>query len=195
MKTHNLFPLSILAAIALICLVLPAVLAAQTAPPVGPGTTIVHSQFGGQIFGFDIDQNGTEGVLSEAQDIAGGKVLAAVETFDQATGKILKVVRKLETKDDFLTMGITGTSVGLVEREHVKGIYVVKRIYEVLNPLSANKFTSTWTPPLASDDILIGTSRNQASTTTAVLAFENGGDDHTFVFGSDVGANTSGPFI
>ena len=45
--------------------------------PVGPGSTIVHSKFGGQIFGFDIDQNGTEGVLSEAQDIGGGKVLAA----------------------------------------------------------------------------------------------------------------------
>jgi hypothetical protein len=88
---------------------------------IGPGATIVHSKFGGQIFGFDIDQNGTEGVLSEAQDLGGQKVLAAVETFDQVTGKILKVVKKLETKDDFLTLGIVGTSVGLVEREHVQG--------------------------------------------------------------------------
>jgi hypothetical protein len=39
----------------------------------GPGTTLVHSQFGGQIFGFDIDQHGTEGVLSEAQDIVVGR--------------------------------------------------------------------------------------------------------------------------
>jgi hypothetical protein len=162
---------------------------------VGPGKTIVHSQFGGQIFGFDIDQNGTEGVLSEAQDLGGGKVLAAVETLDQATGKILKVVKKIETKDDFLTLGIAGTSIGLVEREHVEGIYVAQRIYEELNPLDSNKFTGTWTPPLAKDDIIFGLSRNQASTTTAVLAFENGGDDHTFVFGSVVGANTFGPLI
>ena len=195
MNLRNLSLVDVFAVSALICLACPLAVEAQLAPPVGPGTTIVHSQFGGQIFGFDIDQNGTEGVLSEAQDIAGGKVLSAVETFDQATGKILKVVRKLQSKDDFLTMGISGTSLGLVEREHVKGIYVVKRIYEVLNPLSANKFTSTWTPPLASDDILIGTSRNQSSTTTAVLAFENGGDDHTFVFGSNIGANTAGPFV
>jgi len=195
MKLRSFSVVGVFAASAMICLVSPSAVKAQPAPPVGPGTTIVHSQFGGQIFGFDIDQNGTEGVLSEAQDIAGGKVLSAVETFDQATGKILKVVRKLQSKDDFLTMGVSGTSVGMVEREHVKGIYVVKRIYEVLSPLSANKFTSTWTPPLASDDILIGTSRNQSSTTTAVLAFENGGDDHTFVFGSNIGANTAGPFI
>src|ERR1035438_2670892 len=195
MKTHNLFPLSILAAIALICLVLPAVLAAQTAPPVGPGTTIVHSQFGGQIFGFDIDQNGTEGVLSEAQDIGVDKVLAAVETFDQATGKILKVVKKIESKDDFLTLGIVGTSIGLIEREHVQGIYVSKRIYEELNPLTKNKFTGTWSAPLTKDDIILGVSRDQSSSTTAVLAFQNGGDDHTFVFASDVGANTFGPLI
>ncbi|MGA8836721.1 MAG: hypothetical protein WB538_13910, partial [Candidatus Sulfotelmatobacter sp.] len=25
---------------------------------IGAGTTIVHSKFGGQIFGFDVDQNG-----------------------------------------------------------------------------------------------------------------------------------------
>ena len=156
--------------------------------PIGAGTTIVHSKFGGQIFGFDIDQNGTEGVLSEAQDIGGGKVLAAVETFDQASGKILNVVSKIETKDDFLTLGIVGTSVGLVEREHVQGIFVSQRIYEELNPLASNKFTGKWTPPLASDDIIIGLSRNQASTTTAVLYFENDGNNFSsFVFGSNVG--------
>jgi hypothetical protein len=54
-----------------------------------PATVIVHSKFGGQIFGFDIDQNGTEGVLAEAQDLSGGNVEAAVETFDQKSGKIL----------------------------------------------------------------------------------------------------------
>src|SRR5712671_3429856 len=104
----------------------------------GPGTVIVNSKFGGQIFGFDIDQNGTEGVLTEAQTLQDGRTLAAVETFDQATGKIVKVVKKLISKDDFITLGVVGSSVGLVEREHVKGIYVDSRIYNLLNPLSAN---------------------------------------------------------
>jgi hypothetical protein len=162
---------------------------------VGPGNTIVHSQYGGQIFGFDIDQNGTEGVLSEAQDFGGGKVLAAVETFDRTTGKILKVVQKLETKDDFLTLGIVGTSLGLVEHEHVQGIYVVSRIYEELKPLNSNKFTSTWTPPLAKNDIIMGVSQSQGFSTTAVLASENGGSNSTFVFGSNVAANTFGRLI
>ena len=61
--------------------------------PSGPTGVIVHSQFGGQIFGFDIDQNGTEGLLAEAKSLANGNVLAAVETFDQASGHILNVVQ------------------------------------------------------------------------------------------------------
>ena len=164
--------------------------------PVGAGSTLVHSKFGGQIFGFDIDQNGTEGVLTEAKDIAGGKVLAAVETFDQASGKILNVVSKIASKDDFLTLGVVGTSVGFVEREHVQNIFVSKRIYEELNPLDLNKFTGKWTPPLVADDIILGVSRNQGSPNTAILAFHNDGKTFTsFVFTSNVGANTFEPLV
>jgi hypothetical protein len=161
----------------------------------GPGNVVVSSKFGGQIFGFDIDQNGTEGMLAEAQTLPDGRVLAAVETFDQATGRILKVVKKITSKDDFIGLGIVGTSIGLVEREHVKDIFVVSRIYKTLNPLSGNAFTGTWTPPLNNDDILTTLSRAQGTTTTVFLGFENGGDDHTFVFSSDVAANTFGPRI
>src|SRR5580658_7377042 len=56
------------------------------------GQILVHSQFGGQIFGFDIDQNCTEGILSEARTLSNGNILAAVETFNQASGNIVKVV-------------------------------------------------------------------------------------------------------
>jgi hypothetical protein len=175
----------------------PTLSAAQAAgAKVGPGTTIVHSQFGGQIFGFDIDQNGTEGVLSEAQNLSNGNVLAAVETFDQKSGKILKVISKIETQDDFLTLGIAGTSVGLIEREHVTGGFVTKRIYNELNPLSSNKFTGTWTPPLSEDDIITGISRNQGVATTAVLYFENTGNNFdTFVFGTNLAENTVNPAV
>jgi len=165
------------------------------ARPVGAGSTLVHSKFGGQIFGFDIDQNGTEGVLSEAKTLANGNVLAAVETFDQATGKILNVAGEPKTKDDFLTLGVVGTSVGVVEREHVTGIFVSKRIYEELNPLGGNKFTGIWKAPLMSNQIIIGVSRAQGTPTTAVLAFDNNNTFTTFVFGSNVAANTFGPQV
>ena len=53
----------------------------------GPNSTagtgagvIVQDRFGGQILGFDIDQAGEEGVLTEYQTLDNGNVLAAVET-------------------------------------------------------------------------------------------------------------------
>jgi hypothetical protein len=93
----------------------------QPKPAVGAGKVLVHSKFGGQIFGFDIDQNGSEGVLSESALQSNGNVLAAVETFDQNTGEILKVVAETQTQDDFITLGVVGDSVGLIEHQHVVG--------------------------------------------------------------------------
>ncbi|HTR24087.1 MAG TPA: hypothetical protein VMI10_08880 [Terriglobales bacterium] len=176
-------------------------LPARAGREAGPTSVIVNSQFGGQIFGFDIDQNGTEGVLSEAQTLNGnGKILAAVETFDQATGQILSVVKKLESQDDFLTLGIVGNSVGLVEREHEKKgqIYVTKRIYEELSPLSSNKFTAKWKSGLVTEDIIMGVSRNQGAGgtfTNAILYFENSGDFNTLVFGTNFNTKKSGPHV
>ena len=162
-------------------------------PQIGPTGVIVHSQFGGQIFGFDIDQNGTEGVLSEAKTGSGGKVLAAVETFDQASGKILKGVKKTTTMDDFITLGVVGNSVGLIEHEHVQGLLNVTRTFNVMNPLSSNIFTGMWTPPLKKTDLISAVSRNQGVSGSAVLAFHNTGGGTRFVFGTDVAGNTFGP--
>jgi hypothetical protein len=162
-------------------------------PQIGPGSVIVQSQFGGEIFGFDIDQNGTEGVLTEAQ--VGGGNLAAVETFDQSTGKIIKVVKKVTTADDFITLGIAGTSVGLVEHEHVKGLYVNRRTYNVLNPLSKNKYTGVWKPPIGSKHIITEVSHTQGSAEAAVFAEDNSGSFIPYVFESNVAADTFGPVV
>jgi len=158
----------------------------------GAGNVIVNTKFGGQIFGFDIDQHGTEGVLTESQDISGGKVLAAVETFDQKTGAILSVVQTLRSKDDFLGLSVAGGGIGLIEREHVTNIFVDGRTYPMLKPLGANKFTGMWTPPLTKDDIITGISRDQQTPNVAVLGFHNAGNSPTFIFGSNIGANTFG---
>jgi hypothetical protein len=162
---------------------------------VGPGTVIVHSKFGGQIFGFDIDQAGTEGVLSESKDVGVGKYLAAVETFDQASGKILSVVKKIVGKDDFLTLGVMGGGVGVVEREHAPVLYVTKRIYDEISPLDANAFTGVWKPPLQADDIIFFVSRNQAAGSNAFYVLHNTGAGSTLVIGADVAGGTVGPRV
>lgn len=160
-----------------------------------PGIGTVTSALGGQIFGFDVDANGTEGLLTEAQTLSNGNTLNAVETFDQATGKIIQIVKQSQTKDEDVTLGVVSKSVGLVEHDHVTGIFVTARTYRVLNPLSGNKFDAVWTPGLAQDDIILQVSRSQGQPNNAVFAFENGGDDHSFVFSTNIAKNTVGPFV
>ncbi len=179
---------------ALACL-LPVSAVAQntTTRPANP--VIVQSQFGGQIFGFDIDQNGTEGVLTEAQTLSNGNVLAAVETFDQATGKILNVLAKTQTQDDFITLGVAGNSTGLVEWEHVVSFLNIRRSFGLINPLSGNKVTGKWTPPIGSQHLINQVSRNQGTTNNAVFAIDISGNFVPYVFSSNIAANTFGPVV
>ncbi|MGA7080065.1 MAG: hypothetical protein WBY61_15215 [Terriglobales bacterium] len=159
---------------------------------IGGGSIFVYSEFGGSIFGFDIDQNGTEGVFSEGQTLPNGNTLAAVETFSQATWTIVKVVKKSDNSlDDWVTHGIVGTSIGVVEHQIVPQLYITKRVYQELNPVDGNKFTGNWASRLTKDDIIIGVSRNQGSPTTAVFAFKNG-EFTSFVFGANLAAKTVG---
>ena len=172
----------------------------QANSPSGPTGVLVHSQFGGQIFGFDIDQNGAEGMLAEAKSLANGNVLSAVETFDQASGRILNVVELTppsHAQDDFITMGVVGNSVGLFEHEIVGHIFVTSRTFSVLNPLSGNRITGAWTPPIGSQHIIMpgGVSRSQGVPNVAVFAYDNSDNFMPWVFSSNVAANTFGPVV
>lgn len=169
----------------------------QPSSPAGPSGILVHSKFGGQIYGFDIDQNGTEGLLAEAKTLSNGNVLAAVETFDQATGKILKVIVSTNSQDDFITLGVVGRGVGLSEHEHVSGFRVTSRTFSILNPLSGNRITGTWTPPIGSQHIIMptGVSRSQGVPKVAVFAYDNSGQFIPLVFSSNVADNTFGPIV
>jgi hypothetical protein len=164
--------------------------------PAGPGNVTVHSALGGFILGYDIDQTGTEGILSEAFALPGGKANVAVETFDQKTGKLVKILQQqANTKNDFVTLGIFGNSVGLTEFEHVTNLFVDKRLYGLSNPLASNKITGKWTPPFqAANNIISSMSASQGVTNAAVLGFKNNGNDFSsYVFSANVAANTFGP--
>jgi hypothetical protein len=158
--------------------------------PIGPGNVIVHPKFGGQLLGFGIDAHGNEGLLSEFATLPDGTLVLATETFDQKTGKILKVVAKDEKNDDYSTWGVFGHHVGLDEF-YDQG----QNSFPILNPLSDNAFTGTWTPTIPQGDVLSAIAGNLENSDVAVMMFENGGDDLTYVLGSNVAANTFGPTI
>lgn len=159
-------------------------------------SVIVHDALGGQIVGYDVDQNGDEGVLSEFLVQQNGTFLVAMETFNQTTGKV-KIIKKFEprrcgTCGDFVTLGVVGTSIGLVERQYGDP-YVYKTTYELLNPLEGNKISGLWEPGLREiDNHIQEVSESQGSSTTAVLGVRLKTQE-SFVFGADIAANTSGP--
>ncbi len=172
----------------------------QPNPSIGPNGIIVHSLFGGQIFGFDIDQNSNEGLVTEAKEFSNGNVLAAVETFDQATGNILHVVQLTQpsnSQDDFITLGVVGNSVGLFEHERVAHLFVSTRTFSVLNPLSSNHVTGSWNPPIDAQHIIMpaGVSRSQGVPNVAVFVYDNSEQFTPLVFSSNVAANTFGPVV
>jgi hypothetical protein len=166
--------------------------------PIGPGKVVVNTALGGFILGYDIDQTGTEGILSEAVSLADGKFNVAVETFDQKTGKLVKIVQQQSnTKNDFVTLGIFGNAVALTKFEHVTNLFVDKRLYGVSNPLNSNKITGKWTPPFQSGaDIISSLSATQGVPNAAVIGFKNTVNDFSsYVFSSNVAANTFGPIF
>lgn len=167
-------------------------------PAVGPGKLTVRGALGGIILGYDIDQAGTLGLLTEYVPLADGRQDVAVETFDQATGEIVSVVRKRrDTKNDYVAFGVFSPHVGLVEFEHVSDLFVDRRVYSTLSPLDGGAFTGRWTPPLRkADEIISAMAPSQGGEQTAALGFKNNGsDDSSYVFASNVGANSFGPLI
>jgi hypothetical protein len=166
-----------------------------TKPPKGPGKVIVHPALGGTIFGFDVDQNGSEGLLSEA--VLGNTCTWATETFDQKTGKIVKVVRKGKSVgcgDDDISWGIVGNSVGLVEHQHSPTFDHLEISFPVLNPLDGNQVTGLWVTPEKKGAEIWGVSRNQGTPINAFQVYDFS-TTLLYVYGSDVAKNMFGPVV
>ena len=90
--------------------------------PKGKLGKVLTSAYGGQIFGFDVDENGNDGIIDDAVSLSNGGLKSAIETFDINTGKITKIVKTLVSKtsnDELVTFGIGGNDVGLVDEERV----------------------------------------------------------------------------
>ena len=167
---------------------------------IGPGKILVKSKFGGAIYGYDIDRNGTEGILAEMTQLENGNVLSAVETFDQNTGKIIAVLSKTENYDCDMVIGVFANSAAIVMHEQATEKGVVKRPYRMVSPLSANKYTGLWRPPDRqgrhdTNGIIWWGAVNQETPTTAFLDMVGYPVDVNYVFSSDVAKNTFGRFV
>jgi hypothetical protein len=147
--------------------------------------------------GFDIDQNGSEGLLSEFNTV-GNNCPYATETFSRVTGKIVKVVSQgkgVNCETGEATWGIAGTSVGLVEHQHSLGIgRPLHTTEKTLNPVEQNHISGNWTPPFDKNAYIGEVSRNQGTAINAYQVYDVK-TQLTYVFGSDVAKNSFGPIV
>jgi hypothetical protein len=137
---------------------------------------------GYQVAGFDIDQSGTDGILATG---------SSIEIFDQDTGTILKSFPKTDPPGTSYGMNAISTGdIGLVTRYVVpKGQIYAKRFYDVLNPVTAQRFTGKWTPPVK--DIQVEQEGpNQTVSSTALYAIELKNQDAPLLIVSDIAKNT-----
>ncbi len=157
---------------------------------------VLSTSDGGQIFGFDVDQNGNDGLLASA---TANEV--SVQTFDATSGKITKTlgVHKgtgVQKGNDYVVDGIFARDVGLVDfqKAGIPGQTPTKDHYSIMSPVTANKFTGRWTPPVKLFNVL-QTPENQSTTTSVVFGYPRVGSDATALIVSDVGKNTFGKVI
>jgi hypothetical protein len=165
---------------------------AEDSQPDPAAVVIVHPKLGGQILGYDVDRNGTEGLLSEFVSLNNGNSNVATETFDQTTGKILKVVaKKTNTLDDYVTQGIFA-SLGLVLYQHgVQNHF--QNNFLTINPLDSGKFSGKWTPPIKKNYQLWTTSVSPEGTANvAAYQVTFDGSFKGDVFSTNIATNTFG---
>jgi hypothetical protein len=120
----------------------------------GPGP-ILTSKFGGPIFGWAIDENGTDGVLTEVTSLSFPSK-SVVETFDQTTARIVDVVRKEKTgaqgNRELVVDAIGANDVGLIDDGRVNlRNFATHAVYYVMAPVSQNGITGNWTRPPGKD--------------------------------------------
>jgi len=156
---------------------------------------VLTASDGGQIFGFDIDSNGNDGVLAAA----GSQI--SVQTFDETTGKITKTLgaitgKKVGKGDDYVADGIFAGDVGLVDfqKAGIPGQTPTKDMYHFLNPVTKNHLNGRWVPPLKLFNVLEW-APNQSTDTSVVFGYQREGSDPLDLIVSDVGKNTFGKVI
>jgi hypothetical protein len=159
---------------------------------------VVTSQFGGQIFGWDMDQNGNDGVLTET--VLGSSVVNAIETFDQATGKITKVVQKVQRINanvEPVVDAVAGNDVGIVDVE--RDLVVSSRIqrddrFDIMSPVSGNKITAKSHPPHPFGIVPNFVTNNQASSSQVMMALypDKRGNDEVGMYTYDTAKNAWG---
>lgn len=163
-------------------------------PKVGLGK-VLSSAHGGQIFGFDVDRDGADGMIDDAVSESNGSLDSYVETFDINTAKVTKVVKKLVSSNgdqELVVRGIGANDVGLVDEERVSfnnGHVTRDDLFDLLNPVSGEKIDGKWTLPDDKHSLFWQLVPNQTTTEQVVVAYRDGANAVPWLYVTDLATN------
>ena len=156
--------------------------------PQGRLGNVLMTKDGGEIFGFDINQNGADGALASSRDTnKPGVYRVSVETFDQDTGAITSsFAEQTSSTSSFGFDGIFMGDAGLVTHYVTpKGGIYATRYYELMNPVTAQRFTGKWVSPIPDIDVLQA-GVNQSTAKAVLFAIELKNGDRPVLVATDV---------
>jgi hypothetical protein len=152
---------------------------------------VLTTSDGGQIFGFDVDQQGNDGIVTSWRDAE-----ISVQTFDETTGKITKTFairtgKAVRKGSDYDADGILDGDVGLVDfqRAGKPGISPAHDLYHVAKPVSGEKLTGRWNPTINLFNV-VQWAVNQSTPTSVFYGYQREGSDSPKLVVSNVGKNT-----
>jgi hypothetical protein len=174
----------------------PFLAAPSTLARIAPGTMgagpIISTQDGGQIYGYDVNWNGTDGILASAKQLNERSFKVSVETFDTKTAKITRSFAvHAGSRVTYLVDGIFDNDVALVTRFNVpKEKFFAYRHYQVVNPVTSATFSGSWTP--ATKDLsVLEHAENQSTPTSVVYALELQSSDAPDLVVSNIAKNST----
>jgi hypothetical protein len=159
----------------------------MTPPRFGPATTlrtaphaiglgpVLSTKLGGEVLGWDMNQNGNDGVLTEFV-IHSRTTTFGTETFDEPAAAITKLVSQKNTlggNDEPFVQAVMGNDVGFidVERQVAKeGHSHRDDHFKLMNPVSGMKVDGSSDPPNIVNVVPSFVTNNQSSSTQAMMA-------------------------
>ena len=136
---------------------------------------VVQTALGGTIFGWDINESGSDGVLAEAVKKPSGVIISAIETFHQTTNKITKIVAKQRSvtgNHELVVSGIVANDVGLIDDERDQK-NSRNDIFHLMAPVTGGKFTGEWNPPHDRNLLIESVADQQSDPLVAIMVDDN----------------------
>jgi hypothetical protein len=153
---------------------------------------VLTTSDGGGIDGFDIDENGNDGILA-----SGGNELS-LQTFDASSGKITKTFgiikgRQVRRQSDYVVDAIFDHDIALVDFQRAgnPGKTPTQDMYKLIDRVTGEKISGTWTPPLDLFNVL-QSAVNQTTKTSVMFGYQREkASDPVSLIVSNVGKNKS----